>query len=142
MASGHDTNSHHVHPISMYAKNLIALLALMVATVWIAQLNLGSLANNLIAMTIAVIKGTLVILFFMHVKFSTRLTQLWAITGFVWVTLMTIILLDYGTRRYEPVPIWNKDTGAALPRAIERQDLPSGGEAHSEADQRVIRPRQ
>jgi cytochrome c oxidase subunit IV len=143
MANDHDS-SHHAHPIYMYRRNLFVLLVLMVITVAVAQVHLGSLANNIIAMTIAVVKATLVILFFMHVKFSTKLTQLWAITGFVWVTLMTIILLDYGTRRFEPVPVWNKDTGSALPRAVERQDLPAagGGIAHSEADQRVIRPRQ
>jgi cytochrome c oxidase subunit 4 len=136
-AKHESTNGHHAHPISMYFFNLLALLVLMGATIFFAQFHFGSLANNIIAMTIAVTKATLVVLFFMHVKYSTKLTQLWAITGFIWVTLLTIILLDYGTRRYEPVPSWSQDTGAALPRAVERQDIPL-----KYNNEPVIRPRQ
>jgi cytochrome c oxidase subunit 4 len=77
---------------------------------------LASAINNIVAMTIAVIKATLVVLFFMHVKFSTRLTKIFAVSGFVWVSLIFLILLDYGTRAWEPVPTWEKFEGSALAR--------------------------
>ncbi len=133
MASKGHSNGIHVFPVSMYAKTLFALLVLMVLTVLAAQVNfghifadrgwspaLGSVLNNVIAMTIAVIKGLLVIQFFMHVKFGTDLIKLWAMTGFIWVTLMLFILMDYGTRKYEPAPAFEADTGSGLYREITR----------------------
>jgi cytochrome c oxidase subunit 4 len=52
-----------------------------------------------VAMLIAGVKATLVILFFMHVKYSTRLTKLFVVIGFVWLGLMiSIMMTDYITR--------------------------------------------
>ena len=133
MSSNGHSNGIHVFPIGMYVKTLIWLIVLMVLTVAIAQVNfahifagrgwspaLGTVMNNLIAMTIAVIKGLLVIQFFMHVKYGTDLIKVWAMTGFVWVTLMLFILMDYGTRKYEPAPAFEADTGSGLYREITR----------------------
>ena len=135
--------SGHISPKSTYITIFGALMVCTILTVLAAFINLGNL-NFPVAITIAVFKATLVVLFFMHVKYSTKLTQLWAMTGFIWVTLLTIILLDYGTRRYEPVPVWSNDTGSALPRATYRQNLPPDESTfnHSEGGGRVIRPRQ
>ena len=99
---------HHIQPVATYAKTIGALFVLMILTIlasfWhIQDFHLGShvipgtFFNNGIAMTIAVIKALLVILFFMHVKISTPLTRFWAIIGFVWVTLIFFILADYAT---------------------------------------------
>jgi cytochrome c oxidase subunit 4 len=133
MASKGHSNGIHVFPVSMYVKTLVWLIILMALTIAAAQVNLahvfadrgwssslGSVANNVIAMTIAVIKGLLVIQFFMHVKFGTDLVKLWTLTGFVWVTLMLFILMDYGTRKFEPAPAFEADTGSALYREITR----------------------
>lgn len=68
-----------------------------------------SFANNLIAMTIACIKATLVIAIFMGVKYSSNLVKMYAIMGFVWVTLMTIAFCDYSTRHMEPSAGWTGD---------------------------------
>lgn len=146
MASKGHSNGIHVFPIGMYGKTLVLLLILMVLTIAAAQVNmshalgvspaLGSMLNNIIAMTIAVVKGTLVVLFFMHVKFSSDLVKLWAITGFVWVTLMLFILMDYGTRKFEPAPAFEADTGSALYREITRT-----GQNPKPDDYPVVRPR-
>jgi caa(3)-type oxidase subunit IV len=143
------SNGIHVFPVAMYAKTLVWLVVLMVLTVAVAQVNLahvfqargwnpaaGTVFNNLIAMTIACIKGVLVIQFFMHVKFGTDLIKLWAITGFVWVTLMLFILMDYGTRKYEPAPAFDADKGSALYREITRT-----GENPPPDNYPVVRPR-
>lgn len=115
----------------MYGKTLLALIILMGLTIWASFWHLptltlgplvihGTILANLLAMTIAVVKGMLVIQFFMHVKFGSDLVKIWAMLGFVWVTLMLFILMDYGTRKYEPAPAFEADTGSALYREITR----------------------
>jgi cytochrome c oxidase subunit 4 len=126
----------------MYAGILFALLVLMALTLVVAQYPLhdvvlgplklsGSILNNIVALTIAVIKATLVVLFFMHVKFSTKLTQLWVVLGFSWFFMLFLILLDYGTRSWEPVPTWEKYEGSSLSRKIGAKN----------AQEPVVRPR-
>ena len=96
----------------------------------------GTVLNNIIAMTIAVVKGLLVIQFFMHVKFGSDLVKLWAMTGFIWVPLMLFILMDYGTRKYEPAPAFDADKGSALYREITRT-----GENPPPDNYPIVRPR-
>jgi len=55
----------------------------------------------MMALLIAVIKAILVVLFFMQVKYSSRLTWLWAGLGFVWVLLMSGIVVDYLSRFFQ-----------------------------------------
>ena len=61
----------------------VALMMLLFLTWGVAELNLG-LANTVVAMVIALIKMALVILFFMHVRYNSRLTWIFAGAGFVW----------------------------------------------------------
>lgn len=107
MTNGHDTHSHIV-PIKVYLLVYVALLVLLVATVGAAYLpGHHTLLNNVIALTIAVVKAVLVILYFMHVRYSTRLTWLWASAGFFWLVIMFILTLgDYFTRHWVPVLGW------------------------------------
>lgn len=94
---GHTPTAHTLLPIGYFWVYLI-LLILLGATVSVAYWNLGVL-NIIVAMTIAIIKMLLVILFFMHVKFASRLTWLWASAGFFWlVILFSLTLSDYITR--------------------------------------------
>jgi cytochrome c oxidase subunit 4 len=56
-------------------------------------------ANAVTALTIAVVKATLVILYFMHVRYSSRLTWLIVSTGVLWLAIMFIFTFsDYATR--------------------------------------------
>lgn len=89
---------HHVPSRKMYFLVFAALLVLTLATWWVAQIDLGW-ANDIVALTIAVTKALLVILFFMHVRHSTRLTALTALGGFFWLALLIFLTLnDYLTR--------------------------------------------
>lgn len=119
----------HVHKPSLYLSTLLKLVVLMVLTVILAQvpfpdLNLGVLTihgtifNNVVAMTIAVLKALLVLSFFMGFKYATRLTRLWAMAGFIGFSLMFLTLGDYSTRRYEPTPRWSADPGSSLQRSV------------------------
>ena len=90
--------SDHVVPVRTY---LLVFLALMVGTfltVYVARHDFG-LWNTPIALAIAIVKATLVVLFFMHVKYNPRLTQLVAASGFVFlVMLFAVTLMDYAAR--------------------------------------------
>ncbi|MFQ3587690.1 MAG: cytochrome C oxidase subunit IV family protein [Fimbriimonadaceae bacterium] len=124
----HAHAGHHVIPIKTLVLTGGALIVLMVLTVGWAQIAylilpdapIASFINNFVAMTIAVAKALLVILIFMGVKWSTKLTKMYALCGFVWVTLIGIAFCDYATRRWEPVAAWEESaispiTGAKLP---------------------------
>jgi cytochrome c oxidase subunit IV len=89
----------HSHPsVGLYALILITLMVLTCATWAIAFVNLG-IFNPVVALTIAVIKATLVILFFMHIWYSSKLTKITVVAGFFWLLIMiTLSLSDYISR--------------------------------------------
>ena len=72
---------------------------LLLALTWgVAEFNLG-VANTVAALVIATAKMLLVILFFMHVRYHSRLVWLFAGAGFVWLLIMiTLTLTDYLSR--------------------------------------------
>ncbi len=75
-----------------------ALLLLLFATWGVAQFNLGSF-NIVAALTIAFAKALLVVLYFMHVRYTSRFTWLFVAAGFLWLFIMiTLTLSDYLTR--------------------------------------------
>ncbi len=92
-------SSEHKPSLKPYILVFAALMVLTAATVVVAKFDLGA-ANDIVAMVIAVTKATLVVLFFMHVKYSTRLTQLTVIGSVLWlVFLIGVTMMDYTTRR-------------------------------------------
>jgi cytochrome c oxidase subunit 4 len=94
--------THHVVPVSTYLLVFVALLVLTLVTVWVAEHDFGAL-NTPVALGIAVVKATLVILFFMHVKYSPRLTWLVVAAAFMWLALMLgVTLADYYAPHMEP----------------------------------------
>ena len=95
-------NGHHVVSPKIYATILAALLLGTWITVQAAKIDLGRW-NIVLALAIATIKMTLVILFFMHGKYSSRRTQLVIISGFFWLAIMLgLTMTDYKTRTPEP----------------------------------------
>jgi cytochrome c oxidase subunit 4 len=90
--------SSHVVPVRVYLLVFFSLLILTATTVGVAFVDLGVL-NNVVALGIAALKATLVILFFMHVRYSTRLTALVVISGVLWLGIFVgLTLVDYATR--------------------------------------------
>ncbi len=87
-----------------YVWVFIALATLTAVTTGVAYIHLGPF-NNLVALAVAGGKATLVILFFMNVKHSSRLTWAFAIAGFCWLALlMGLSATDYFTRDWMPRP--------------------------------------
>src|SRR5579863_7151835 len=94
-------------PKSMYIIIWAILMVLLFFTWGAAQFDLG-IFNTIAALIIATAKMLLVILFFMHVRYNSRLTWLFAAAGFVWLMIMlTFTLTDYFTRY--PVGIYEKE---------------------------------
>lgn len=88
----------HVSSPKLYVMVFLALMVLTVVTVAVAYQDLGAF-NDIVALTIATAKALLVILFFMHVKYSTRLTALTIVGGvFFLAILIAMTLNDYLTR--------------------------------------------
>lgn len=87
------------HPtLPLYRNVFVVLLVLLVVTVTIAEIDLGPW-NFLAAAGIASCKAVLIILFFMHVRYSTRLTWLVAAASFVWLAILFgLTFNDYVTR--------------------------------------------
>ena len=96
--------SGHVSPKSTYYAIFGALLVLTATTVAVAFVNLGRM-NFPVAISIAILKATLVVLFFMHAKYSSRLTKL-VIGGafFFLLTLFGLTLTDYLSRGWYVAP--------------------------------------
>jgi cytochrome c oxidase subunit 4 len=88
----------HADPVRIYVTIWASLLLLLLVTWGIAQVNLGPL-NIVAALTIAVTKMLLVILFFMDVRHSKPLTWIFVAAGFIWLLIMfDLTLSDYITR--------------------------------------------
>lgn len=84
--------------LATYFSVFIALMILTALTVWVAFQDFGAM-NNVLALGIAVIKSTLVVLFFMHVIHSTPLTKITLISGiFFFLILVAFVFGDVWTR--------------------------------------------
>ncbi len=102
----------HVLPTRLYVSIFLALRACTAATVAASFVDFGgrfNSANVLVAMSIAVSKGLLVVLFFMHVRYSARLIWVFVGAGFFWLAiLIALTLSDFLTRGWLPLPQpWN-----------------------------------
>ncbi|MBZ5575677.1 MAG: cytochrome C oxidase subunit IV family protein [Acidobacteriia bacterium] len=94
----------HIDSVKTYALVLIALLGLTVATTLVAFVDLGNF-SVVVALAIAVTKMLLVALFFMHVRYSTRLTKLVIFGGLMWLAILLLLTLtDFLTRGWMGVP--------------------------------------
>lgn len=90
--------SGHVAPKSMYYGVFGALMVGTALTVLVAFYDLGIL-NNVLMLGIAITKALLVVLFFMHVRWSTRLTWVVVASGFFWLLILFGLTMgDYLTR--------------------------------------------
>jgi cytochrome c oxidase subunit IV len=92
----------HIHIVSpkIYLTIFLALLVFTAVTVAASYVDMG-VFNPIVALAIAVTKMTLVVLFFMHVKYSTRLTKLTIISGFfIVLALIGMTLSDYISRAW------------------------------------------
>ncbi|MGH7428293.1 MAG: cytochrome C oxidase subunit IV family protein [Candidatus Methylomirabilaceae bacterium] len=95
--------SGRILPQKTYYLVFAALLLLTLVTVEVAVFDMG-LLNFPIALAISTCKALIVILYFMHLRYSSRLTWIVAGTGFFWLfILIALTMSDYLTRAWPPV---------------------------------------
>ncbi|PYU82324.1 MAG: oxidase [Acidobacteria bacterium] len=93
--------SEHIVSPKIYLAIFTTLMAGTGITVWAAFQNFGKF-NIVIALAIATIKATLVVLYFMHARYSPKRTQLVIVCSIFWLAIMlSLTLADYNTRRQE-----------------------------------------
>jgi cytochrome c oxidase subunit 4 len=94
--------SEHIVSRKIYFAIFGALIVGTVLTVVAAFVDLDYIfhgANTVVALTIAVFKATLVVLYFMHVRYSSRLTWVIVVAGIFWLSIMFVFTIsDYMTR--------------------------------------------
>jgi len=92
--------AHHRSSLTSYFVVFFTLMILTVLTVWVSRIDLGAL-NTTVAMAIAVAKALVVILWFMHVIHSPRLTWIIVISSFIWLAVMFVLFFaDYASRSW------------------------------------------
>jgi len=98
--------SEHIVSRTVYFAIFGALMVLTAVTVLAATVDFGNeVINTSIALAIAVTKAVLVILFFMHVRHSSRLTWVVIAGGFLWLFIMIALTMsDYLTRGWSALP--------------------------------------
>lgn len=93
------TSEHHIVPLKYYFGVFALLMVFTALTVWVAQFDLPGLWNIIVALTVACIKATAVVLIFMHVRWSSKLTQVIIVAGLFWLAILLIMTMaDYLVR--------------------------------------------
>jgi cytochrome c oxidase subunit IV len=80
----------HVVPIRVYLTVFFVLLVMTATTTVVSGIDLGPW-NTVVALGIAVFKASLVVLFFMHAKYSPRLTQVVILGGLFWLAILLLL---------------------------------------------------
>ena len=94
----------HIASVRLYVTIFVALLILTGLTVIVAYFDLG-LLNTPVALAVAIVKASLVVLFFMGVRHNTPLTKVVVVSGFLWLFIMFgLTMADYLTRGWIGVP--------------------------------------
>ena len=100
----HNDTGHTVVPVPTYVFVWLALVIGTITTYLVAEyVDMGPW-NIVVALLIAGTKMSLVIYFFMHVKFDDALTRLFAAAGFIWLIILLVLTLsDYYTRDWSKI---------------------------------------
>jgi cytochrome c oxidase subunit 4 len=93
--------SEPVVSVKTYALIFSALLVLTGLTTAVAFVDLGGAWNNSLALTIAIAKAVLVMLYFMHLRYSDKLTWVFAAAGFFWLLILIGGTLDDALTRQQ-----------------------------------------
>lgn len=97
--------SGHVVSVRIYLLIFIALLVLTGTTVGVAYLDMGGHLNTIVAISIACFKAMLVVLYFMHLRYTGHLLKIVAASGLLWlVILLALTMSDYLTRDWITPP--------------------------------------
>lgn len=92
----------HIVPQKIYVFTFLCLIALTILTTGVAYIDLGAM-NTVAALVIAVCKATLVVLFFMGLKYHHGLTRIVIVAAVLWLSFLIILTLaDTHSRDWLP----------------------------------------
>ena len=97
-------HEHHIIPLSTYFKVFGALMVLTVLTVAVTKVDLGSPLNVILAMLIAIIKSSLVLMFFMHLYYDNRTNLVFFLGSVLFMIIFivfTLMDIDYRDKIYK-----------------------------------------
>ena len=98
--------THHISPVRDYVLVWAALIILTFTTTFFGFMDLGPF-NIVVAITIAVIKMSMVVWIFMGVRYTTKLTKLYVVAGFFWFFILIVMTAqDYLTRAWGTPQHW------------------------------------
>lgn len=116
------SNDHHEDHGPLFTKVLWALLALTVITVWISRIDLGKAGNIILGLSVAVVKASLVVMIFMHLKWEKR----WWL-GMVLFPAVLVAIIIFSNF---PDTGMNKDHLTPAVQRIPHAGAPAGGGKH------------
>lgn len=91
--------SEHIVPVKVYGAIFLALMVGTALTIWAGLRDFPGQLNVIIALTIACIKATLVVLYFMHVRYSAKLIWIIFASALFWLAILfALTFSDYWTR--------------------------------------------
>ena len=94
--------SEHIVPVRIYITIFLVLLAGTALTVVAAFYDFPWQLNTIVALTIATVKATFVVLYFMHVRYSSRLIWVIIASALFWMAILFALTFgDYNTRRLD-----------------------------------------
>jgi len=94
------SDQHKITGLPAYFSVFFALMVLTATTVWAAYTDLGAF-NDMVALGIALVKASLVVLIFMQVRFGSRMAKITVVAGFLWLAILFgITLSDYFSRGF------------------------------------------
>lgn len=94
----------HIVPVRVYVTIFLVLMVGTALTVIAAQHDFPWQLNTVIALTIAVVKATAVVLYFMHARYGSRLIWLIVAAALFWMAILfALTLSDYWTRSWLPI---------------------------------------
>jgi cytochrome c oxidase subunit IV len=107
----------HILPKKVYILVFAILIAFTTLTTGVAYIDLGPF-NTVVALAIAVCKASLVVLFFMHMKYNPGMTRIVLAAALGWLAiLLALTLSDVNTRHWLPVPEgWESSAVSPSPR--------------------------
>ncbi|MEK7774709.1 MAG: cytochrome C oxidase subunit IV family protein [Candidatus Zixiibacteriota bacterium] len=120
MSSHSETHQRHILPLGLYLNVFVALLTFTAITVWVSYMDFG-VFNLLVAMTVAVVKASLVAMYFMHLRYDNKLYTISFLLS-IFLLGVFIILTLFDTLRRDD--IYDIKGGTIKPNAAMYDNRP------------------
>jgi cytochrome c oxidase subunit 4 len=104
------TGEHGDHPSAAVYVTIFVILMVLLAAAIVAGLAIGGTTGTILGFIIGIAKALLIIMYFMHVRYGTRLTWIFAGASFLWLGILLVLTMndyvtrDFSAKRADPLP--------------------------------------